>query len=543
MADPKEPEQQKPEQQEPKKPLKERLVDLWHKLTPHHVMRHVDWRVQEALGDLSNPENTQGPKVLEWFQKIKTVPAYLHLRAAAVTPLPDEPASYTEDWHFVKKNNSKVAPEALTEQHPIIYFGGSGQAADFRYFEGVFQEIRQLVEHKELPDLAKTMNAKLIAFGYQGSSKTQETVDECEKRHKAEITRLNANPEYAGTEAQHFTEKYLLPKVFANVGKLEDGTLDRDASGKVKVSGKLPAEQLENNLRMTMIGDSYGGAFIRQSMNALSDYMLKNGYSKDEAHNGIRNIYVHSTGNAAPFKREKPCVTAIRTIHVADVPAWFEVNTLGYYPDKQQLKDKRVGNNPMIMDIAPNERLYWIDSKETRKDKEGNDKGFHFAYINKNIPADAVQALQYAVLTSDPLPDLKEMVAFDAAQYKPREVFGKQQNGRNLYLEHAEEVVRQSETIQQALDALKTEVLAGADGNRDGAFKESKKTMATALVEHFGKGLSKGKAGDIAKIIAAQYIREYDDEAAKRLTPTDLSIAGTGTPGRSGWDRGGQPAE
>ena len=388
------------------------LKKIQEKLTPANVIKHLDWRAQDIAGDLSDPRNTRGEKVMAAFQAIRSIPGYFHLRAKFLAPdATEETVTHPENWHFnTNKRGAAIAPEALTEKHPVICFSGDGGIRDSYHLRETIKQTAKLLPEGALSP--QELAARIIAYGYNG---TEDGADQT--RRDADVAALNANPHYCSREAKVFTEKFLLPKVFQEVKQHSDGSLLRNASGDVLVAGKLPPDALASNLRMTLVGDSYGGSFIRQVTNALGKYMLENGYAPQEAHHGIRNIYVHSTCGASPFRRDKPCPTAIDIIDRKDVATLSEMDTAGYFPDKSQSRAKRVDpDNPMVLKIADNQRLYWIDATEHQGASQGNYR-FHRVYAGQNLPQDVLNALHCAALSTAPLPDLEDMIAFDVTKH------------------------------------------------------------------------------------------------------------------------------
>lgn len=416
----------------------------------------------------------KGASLVQTFSsRVKEVDSYGRIRQktkrAAQLAFLDLGTEHYAGWAFHTKSKGKVTPETFIE-NPIICFPGDTGLSDTQEVVNVAQGLQSFFKQRLPEDLLSDVTKRLLSFGYKNSFPDNQDFSLAIEDTRA--IQLIEDPKYCGPQAQRFIDDFFIPRIF-NV----------DDQG---VSYQLNEQELSRRLRMTMVGSSVGGPFIRQILNGLEAALLDGGYSREEIDGAFNNIFALSIAGNEPFGNPHHN-SGIRITDIKDPVATKGVHDFGIHP---------LSGGSMYQTDGSNNRIIWVDhaiesyrphqAKNTLFNPYG--VGFshsHFMNNDRYMPDYVADALLNSALELRQLPSLDDMYEFDVQAHKPDKIVGKDAAGYSIY---EEDILLSLASNGNALDLVQNV----HDGRT--AFKNTKDMIAAEISKLHGLSGNKSKA-------------------------------------------------
>lgn len=340
---------------------------------------------------------------------------------------------------------------------------------------------------------------RIVCYAYSPQSPAEQTQEE----------NFRANPAYACAEAHSFVEKTFMPRL--------------TRSGENGAPVLLSPQELRKNLRMTMVGYSYGGLFIAQTLNALDQKMTALGYDRATIDQSLSNIHVHNMQGSNGLTHRH--ATSNVTLHDKnDLMTLSSVSYGGYYPWRLMMKAERLApDNRDTVINGPNSALVWAElpMPETIPQQIRNDiaagtapkaLAYHFSTIEQpeKLPADARNALLASLFEERQMPPIAQSVHYDIYDHKPQRSYGTDRNGFPV---HLDEIIEATQASTAAQDTIAAYLRDHETVKLNKAVGDLAKSMVTDLKETAGIDISRKAANSAAQIIL---IRAKEEAAPAR---------------------------
>lgn len=318
-----------------------------------------------------------------------------------------------EHFDHLRPRFIHLASELLSVQRRIFCYGFSTQTLGPDYAD-ISAELQKLdKKSKFLSDEEKQRQTML-----QDQANKLITLHE-----KQQARQLIENPDYASPEAFDMVHRTFLPRITR-----------KDENGDMRL---LNRADLSKNMRMTLVGYSYGSHFIAQTLNALSQTMADIGYNRDDIDHAFSNLHVHAMQGSNDLAHYHP--NSSMSVHDKnDLITLANLTFGGYYPWRLQFASQRLNaQDPNIIINGENSLIQWCDlpQPETAPPqiyidvKNGTAPAslpYHFSVIEQpeKMPAPAMNALFCSLLETRQIPPVAQAIGFDVEQYNTPRCYG-----------------------------------------------------------------------------------------------------------------------
>jgi hypothetical protein len=440
-------------------------------------------------GDFASPKNLSGRLVAGFLRAAKEVPGYSNLRVRTARSKELETLQISHDQYsdpvFLTNARGKKSANDLID-NPIICFAGQC-AYEHRQEAVVLGQYVKRVFQQTLPkETASEINKRIVSYGYQDIfGGDEELSDEYEDTN---ALKLLHDPHYCGPQARNFVKRFFEPRL--SLDKDTDATLEPDV--------------LARRLRMTLLGYSLGGGFIRQVLNGLEKSMLNRGYSPDEIQAGMSNIFTLSIAGIEPIKNPH-ANTGVEVLDVRDPVACNFVRDFRYHPDITGLHKRFTGTNSDVVWTEHSWEGIPVAQDISTRINEGAVSpllGSHVSALKHSdlLPQQVVNALCASVTSFKSIPALDDMYCYDPLEPTEQELsYGKDAQGYAIYESDIAEAL--------ALRDEAAEIIIAVNMNAIDT-KAAKDNLAAEVTDIF-PSISKNKA----KSFAAKYIARARDAA------------------------------
>lgn len=326
---------------------------------------------------------------------------------------------------------------------------------------------------------------RIVCYGYSAQSPEEDV----------QAANARVNPDYACAEAHIFVRDTFVPRMTR-----------QDEDGEMTL---LDPEELARNMRMTLVGYSYGGFFITQTLNALTETMRDMGYDGDTITHALSNIHVHNMQGSNGLEHKFP--TSNISIHDKnDLLTLSGVDYEGYYPWRLQFRSQRLDpNNKNVVINGPNSLLVWSDlpiPDTLPKPVLDNINakvapraiGYHFATIEQpeKLPVEACNALICSIIESKKMPPVTQSVRYDTDSFVPSRVYGTDRSGFPLFID---DIIQAVQRVPELTDQVADYLQAQDTVKMNKAVSDLSKAMVTVLKEA-GIDISRKSASSAAQI-------------------------------------------
>lgn len=339
---------------------------------------------------------------------------------------------------------------------------------------------------------------RIICYAYSVKSPSEE----------AQAAYMKADADYASGEAYDFVRKTIVPRI---TEKKEDGSLSL-----------LNQADLNKAMRMTFLGYSYGGHFIAQVLNAVSQVMDDIGYDQDAVNAGMANIHVHNMQGSNGLDQKHANSQAI----VHDKHDFITLSGLSYgsyFPWKLQFRSQRVdpedrntvynGSNSVVIwsEMPKPETLPEGIRKDVEEGRAPKSLVNHFSVIEQpeKLHPMAYNALMRSMLEPGDMPPIAQSLHYSAGSFQPKKIYGSDKRGYPLYLDEVLERISAFPELASQLDAFKDHPEQDKK-----ALNQAVSTLSKAIVVILGQGgmeISRKAASAAAQVAL---LRAKEEEAS-----------------------------
>lgn len=433
-------------------------------------------------------ESLRGRVVMTFVRAAKELPGYKSLRPkttyAKIIAQHNLQASDYDGLSLQTNSRGKHNISKMIE-NPIICFPGQGGFSDDQEAVSVGQYVAKILKPALPTENFRSTKQRILSFGYKNVF-PEDLKLSCETE-EAFALKLLQDPHYCGPQAERFVQDFFESRV---LDISDDGT----------PPATLPPDVLARRMRMTLVGYSLGGGFVRQVLNGLEQMMHKHGYTKNEINRGVSNIFVLSIAGNEPI-RNPHATTGVEVIDVGDPMACSFVQDYYYHPGHFGAYKRTTG---------PNSDILWTQHShegiEISKDTQSSIKAGHtsrLAALHVSImkmkdflPEGAINALVNSVMEERKLPSLDDMYDFDVREHKPEKILGQDTSGYAIYESDVLLALAEDENALEIVESVHFGTIE---------FKDGKAALAEKTRELFST-LSKNKS-QVAAGIFIQRIR------------------------------------